>query len=95
VSTVPKLVYLQRRKNSSIHGDGFIIPTWTKVINKRSRTTQKDSIGNAKHIKEDSHWLHPTTTYNSYAAQLDDENIDHLQKVATDSTPKPHPIFVT
>jgi hypothetical protein len=40
---------------------------WTKVTNKRNRTTQEDSIWNAKHIKEDSHWLHPTTTHNRYA----------------------------
>jgi hypothetical protein len=50
---------------------------------------------NAKHIKEDGHWLHPTTTYNCYTALSDDENIDHLQKAATDSTPKPPPIFVS
>jgi hypothetical protein len=68
---------------------------WTKATNNRSRTSQEDSIGNAKHIKEDSHWLHPTTTHNRYAALSDDESIDHLQKVATDSTPKPSPIFVS
>jgi hypothetical protein len=51
-------------------------------------------MGDAKHIKEDNNWLHPTTTYNRYASLSDDENIDHLQKVATDSTPKPPPIFV-
>jgi hypothetical protein len=70
-------------------------PPWTKVTNIRSRTTREDSIGNAKHIKEDGHWVHPTTTCNRYAAQSDDENIDHLQKVATDSTRKPPPIFVS
>jgi hypothetical protein len=62
---------------------------------KRSRTQQEDSIGNAKHIKEDSHWLHPTATHNRYSALSDDENVDHLQKVASDSTPKRPPIFVS
>jgi hypothetical protein len=72
---------------------------WTKVTKKKrrrrrsSRTQQEDSIGNAKHIKEDSHWLHPTTTHNRYSALSDDENVDHLQKVASDSTPKPLPIY--
>jgi hypothetical protein len=46
-------------------------------------------------LEEDSHWLHPATTHNRYAALSDDENTDHLQKVATDSAPKPLPIFVS
>jgi hypothetical protein len=46
-------------------------------------------MADAKHVKEDSHWLHQTTTCNRYTALSDDENIHHLQKVATDSTPKP------
>jgi hypothetical protein len=100
VSTVPKLIHLQRRKYSFIHGDGYIISTGTQHpldegYQKRSRTTQEDSIGNAKHNKEDNNWLHPTTTHNHHAALSDDENIDHLQRVATDSTPKPPPIFVS
>jgi hypothetical protein len=34
-------------------------------------------------------------TYNRYTALSDDQNFDHLLKVATDSTPKPPPIFVS
>jgi hypothetical protein len=49
-------VYLQRRKYPSVHGDRFIIPTWTKVTNKIIRTTQENSIGNTKHIKDRHHY---------------------------------------
>jgi hypothetical protein len=55
----------------------------------------KTGVSQGSVIKEDSHWLHPTTTYNRYVALSDDKNIDHLQKVATDSTPKLPPIFVS
>jgi hypothetical protein len=66
---------------------------WTKVTKKKkkSRTTQEDSIGNAKHIKEDSHWLHSTTTHNLYTALLNDENIDHLMSALSQAiAPNPH-----
>jgi hypothetical protein len=52
-------------------------------------------VGEAKHIKEDSHCLHPTTAYNPYTSLSDDEIIDHLQGVATDSTSKPPATFVS
>jgi hypothetical protein len=100
VSTIPKLVYLQRRKYSFNHGDGFINPTGTLHPLDQGYQQKKSDYtgrlnGDPKHIKEDGHWIHPTTKDNRYEPLSDCENNDHLQKVAAYSTPKPSPIFVS
>jgi hypothetical protein len=91
ISPTPEILLYPRRWIYRLNLDPA--PLGPRLPKKRSRTQQEDSFGKAKHIKEDSHCLHPTTTHNRYSALSDHENVDHLKKVASDSAPNPPPIF--
>jgi LysM repeat protein len=64
---------------------------WTKVTSKRGHSPQDDSTHEAKHSKEDSHWLHPITTFSALSIE---ESSDAPQSTTTGSNPKPPPIFL-
>jgi hypothetical protein len=68
---------------------------WSKVPSKRSRPLHEESTHDAKHSKEENHWLHPTSTQNRFSALLPDEPTDTSQTSTVGDTPKPPPIFVS
>jgi hypothetical protein len=69
--------------------------SWTKVSNKRGRPQEEDSTRDAKHPKEDNHWLHPTKTKNRFSALTTEETPDTLQSDTAGVNLKQPPIFVS
>jgi hypothetical protein len=64
-------------------------------LQKRGRPPQEDNTREAKHGKEDSYWLNPTSTSNRYSALSDEDSSEHHQKSNIETTPKFPPIFVS
>jgi hypothetical protein len=53
---------------------------WTKVTYKRGRSTQEGTEREAKHAKENEHWLNQTSTSNHYTALLEEGSEDQQPK---------------
>jgi hypothetical protein len=68
---------------------------WSKVLSKRSCPLQEDSTQDAKHSKEENHWLHPTSTKNRFSALSSEEPTDTAQTSTAGDTPKSLQIFVS
>jgi hypothetical protein len=68
---------------------------WSKVSSKRGCPQQEDSTHDAKHSKEDNHWLHSTTTKNCFSALTTEETSETLQSDTAGVNPKPPPIFIS
>jgi hypothetical protein len=66
----------------------------TRVSYKRRRPVYEVYQRNVKHTKESNHWLYSTSTFNRYAALLDEEN-EHQQQDGPGNTPKLPPIHVS
>jgi hypothetical protein len=58
---------------------------WTKVSYKRGRSTQ-GTEREAKHTKENEHWLNQTSTSNPYTALQGEKNEAQQQKAGPEST---------
>jgi hypothetical protein len=67
---------------------------WTKVSYKRGRSTQEETEREAKHAKENEHWLNQTSTSNRYTALLEEECKDQQQKEGPGNTRKPPPTYL-
>jgi hypothetical protein len=59
---------------------------WTKVSYRRSRSTQEETEREAKHTKENEHWLNESSTSNLYTALLDEGSEDRQQKAGPENT---------
>jgi hypothetical protein len=65
---------------------------WTKISNKRGKSTQDETERQTKHTKESEHWLNQTFTSNRYTALLEEESENQPHKAGPENTPKPPPI---
>jgi hypothetical protein len=79
----------------SLSSDPELYFAWTIVSKKRGRPPQEDNTREAKHSREDSYWLNPTSTSNRYSALSDEDSSEHHQKSNIETTPKSPPIFVS
>jgi hypothetical protein len=68
---------------------------WIRIPNKRTQPLSEDHHRETKHIKENHHWLHPTTTINRYSVLQDEEPEQPTRHNEPGKTPKPPPIYVS
>jgi hypothetical protein len=68
---------------------------WIRISNKRTQPLSEDYHRESKHIKENHHWLHPTTTTNRYSVLQDEEPEQPTRHNEPGKTPKPPPIYMT
>jgi hypothetical protein len=66
---------------------------WAKLSYKSGRSTQEETVREAKHAKEIKHWLNQTSTSNRSTA-LREESEALQQKADPENTPKPPPIYL-
>jgi hypothetical protein len=68
---------------------------WIRISNKRTQPPSEDHHRETKQIKENHHWLHPTTATNSYSVLQDEEPEQPTRHNEPGKTPKLPPIYVS